>query len=125
MRGQVFNISPPLVNTSKLTYQISHKAINAIDAVYVGGATVTAGSSHASLAALQAATVTGGTYDYYLGSGSAGAYFRLGSSPTQQVTCDATEGAASSNRTAAQIAKQVLLDAGVASGEISSRASAY
>jgi hypothetical protein len=122
LRGKCFNISPPLVNTSKLTYQISHKTIASIDAVYSGGVAVTAGTSHASLALLQAAAPAAGTYDFYLGSASDGAYFRLGSSPTTTVTCDATEGAAAANRTAAQIAKQILLDAGVASGDISASA---
>lgn len=119
LRGKARNIAPPCVNTSKLTYQVSHRQINSVDAVYVGGLALSAGTAHASLADLQAATVTAGQYDTYLGSGSDGAYFRLGTAPDNLVTCDATQGANAAARTAAQVAKQILLDAGVASGDIS------
>ena len=120
LRGQVNNISPPAVNTSKFTYQVSDKVISSLDAVYVGGLAVPSGSGHASLAALQAAAVTAGTYDWYLGGGGDGAFFRLGTAPDNVVTCDATEGASASNRTAAQIAKQILLDVGIDAGDIDS-----
>jgi hypothetical protein len=120
--GKVRNISPPLVNAGKLTFQVSDKQINSLDGVYVGGYAITVGASHASLALLQAATPGAGTYDYYLGSGSDGAYFRLGTAPDNVVTCDATQGAAASNRTAAQIFKQILLDQGIASGDINATA---
>lgn len=119
--GKVENIAPPLVNTSKLTYQIAANQIASIQKVYDKGVEITAGSSHASLALLQAATPTASTYDYYLGASGDGAFFRLGSSPDGVVTCDATQGAASSDRTVAQIVDTILQDhGGVDSGDIDS-----
>lgn len=122
LHGKVRNIAPPLVNTSKLTFQVSDREIDSLDAVYVGGLAISAGTTHGSLAALQAATVSAGTYDIYLGSGSDGAYFRMGTAPDHTVTCNATAGAAATDRTAAQIAQQVLLDAGVSGGDINAGA---
>lgn len=113
LKGKVENINPPLVNTSKQTLQISHYQINSIDAVYAGGVSVTPGTAHASLSDLQAATVSAGTYDYYLGSLSDGAYLRIGSNITNTITVDATEGNSDSDRTAAQIAKWFLLNPGL------------
>lgn len=51
-----------------------------------------------------------GTYKAFLDSG--GSYIRLGSPPDGQITVDATEGAAAADRTAAQLWKDVLGQAG-------------
>lgn len=110
--GVVKNIGVPCVNVPKLAFQVSDAQINSLDNVYAKGSTITRGTAHASLAALWAAAVAGGTFDYYLGSGSDGAYFRLGTTPTGTVTCDATEGANAAARTAAQIAKRILTGPG-------------
>ncbi|WP_165063929.1 hypothetical protein [Paludisphaera rhizosphaerae] len=118
--GKCRNLPPPLVNTTKLAYQVSSAEIRSIDGVYVGGAAVAAGTAHASLAALQAASPAGGQYDYYLGASGDGAYLRLGTSPSAVVTCDATEGATAADRTAAQLARRVLVAAGVPSGDVDS-----
>jgi hypothetical protein len=89
--GQGLQIPVVLVNTSKNTYQISRGAITSLDALYVqGAATWTPGTQHSTLAALQAATVASGEYDYYLGDDGDGSYLRLGSDPTGAVTVDAT-----------------------------------
>ncbi len=121
LKGFVENFSPPMVNTSKQTFQLSRYQIASIQNVYHGGVTVTAGTNQVSLAALQAGTPTAGQYDYYLGSGSDGAYIRLGTAVTKQITVDATEGASSAARTVAQIANWFLLNpGGVASGDLSS-----
>lgn len=120
LRGKAINISPPAVNAGKLTFMVSDKPIQSLDAVYVGGNAITPGTARADLAALQAATVSAGTYDYSLGSGAEGAYFRLGTAPDNVVTCDATEGATAAARTAAQVARQILLDAGISAGDIES-----
>lgn len=118
--GSVEGISPPLVNTADLTYQISDQAIDSVDKVYDNGAELTAGTSHGSLSALLAASVGAGEYDEFLGSTSEGAYIRLGSSPAGIITVDAAEGATSPNeRTAAQIASRILYGpGGLASGEL-------
>jgi hypothetical protein len=86
--GKVFNITPFFVNTSKLVFQIHTGQINDVVAVYDRGAAITQGSSRASLATLLSTTPTAGQWDYYLGSGSDGAYIRLGSSPSGAITCD-------------------------------------
>lgn len=123
LKGVALNFAPPQVNSSRLIYQISSKQIASIQNVYDQGANITAGTSRASLAALESNTPTAGQFDYYLGSGSDGAYIRLGSTPSGIVTVDATEGASSANRTAAQIAKSLLIDfGGISSGDVDSTA---
>lgn len=106
------NISPPLVNQAKACFQISRREIQSIEEVRMKGALVTAGTSRASLAALQAATVTAGTYDYYLGSGSDGAYIRLGSAIDGRVTVKAKQGADAAARTIGQICSNIFSRAG-------------
>ena len=86
--GQVFNVSPPFVNTSKLVYQVHDGLIEEIVNVYDRGVVLTKGSSRASLATLLSTAPTAGEWDYYLGSSEDGAYFRLGSSPSGAITAD-------------------------------------
>jgi hypothetical protein len=114
--GKVFNISPPCVNTSKLTYQVNDGAVNSIDAVYDRGDSLTFGSDFTTSALLQAATVSASTYSTCIAEG----YFRLGSPPTGTVTVDATEGANAAARTVGQILNRIALSAGLGTGEISS-----
>lgn len=106
--GKVYNISPPQVNTSKLMYQVNDGAVNSITA-YDKGVALTAGTAHASYAALEGASPTAGTIDTYL----AGGLFRLGSTPTGQVTADVAQTASAANHTAAQIIKAVALSVGL------------
>ena len=112
--GRVFNVSPPLVNTSKLTYQVSHGAVLDISAVNDRGLAITKGADFATSALLQAATPSAATYITCFAEG----YFRLGSTPAGQITADVTQGANAAARTVAQILKQLALDAGLPSGEI-------
>ena len=50
-----------------------------------------------------------------------GGYFRLGSSPTGQLTADVVQGSATSNRTAAQLVKAIVIGpGGISSGDVSS-----
>lgn len=56
------------------------------------------------------------SYDWCLDA--AGSYFRLGSSPVNEVTCDATQGANAAARTTAQVLKALALHRGVDSGDI-------
>ena len=108
--GKVFNISPPCVNTSKLTYQVNDGVVQDISAVYDQGVSLTKGSDFASSTLLQAASPSAGTYITCFAEG----YFRLGSSPAGQVTSDVIQGATSANRTVAQVLKQLAVAAGVA-----------
>lgn len=112
--GQVFNIAPIMVNSSKLTYQINDGAIQSVGNVYDKGIALTAGADYANVTALHAASPASGTFVTCLALG----YIRLGAVPTGLLTCDATQGAASSNRTVAQILKAMALKAGIASGDI-------
>jgi hypothetical protein len=114
--GQVFNASAPCVNTSKLTYQVSNGAVNSIDAVYDNGVALTPGTDHANSTLLQAATPAASSFDTCKAEG----YFRLGTSPVGQITADVTQGSTSGARTVAQILRQLALDAGISSGDISS-----
>jgi hypothetical protein len=97
--GSVINVPAPCVNTSKLTYQVNDGAVSSIPTVYDRGATITAGADFATSALLQAASPGAGTYITCLAEG----YFRLGSAPSGLVTADVIQGAAASDRTAAQI----------------------
>jgi len=87
-----------------------------VSAVYDRGAALSAGAAYSSQSDMETNAPSAGQYRVWL----AGGMFRLGSAPVGQITCDAVQGAASSNRTAAQVAKQILIDAGIASGDISS-----
>lgn len=83
--GRCFNIAAVPVNTSALIYQVHDGAIEAIDAVYDKGITLTAGTlTHTTLSALQAATPAAGSYDACLPFG----LFKLGASPVGRVTAD-------------------------------------
>ena len=112
--GECENFSPPCVNTSRLIYQISVRAIASVVAVYSNGAAITTGTQRADLATLQATAPTAGTYDWTLGNDATGegAYFRLGSSPANAtITCHAAEGVNAAARTPAQVARRLLLAA--------------
>jgi hypothetical protein len=113
VKGFVENIAPPMVNSSKQTFQISAYQIYAINNVYHGGLAITAGNAHATLALLQAAVVASSTYDYYLGGGGDGCYIRIGSTVAKTVTVDVTESSSAANMTAAQIAKWFLQNPGL------------
>lgn len=121
LRGYAWNFSPPLVNTSKMVYQLSSKQIHGIEWVKDGGVSYTVGTNRGTLSALLSNTPPTNTFDYYLGSGSDGAYIRVGSNPVQAVTVAAYEGSNAAARTFAQIAYRVLTeDAGYSSETISS-----
>ena len=109
------NFAPPMVNAAKQTFCISRDEVDDIDTVFMRGATVTKGTLHATLALLQAATVTAGQYDYYKGDNAKtvtdverGTYFRIGSALDGTVTCKAHTGATDSDRTMAQNANDIF-----------------
>ncbi|WP_217995126.1 hypothetical protein, partial [Methylogaea oryzae] len=110
--GSVFNVSPPLVNTSRLIYETG--SCKSVDAVYDRGAALTKGADYSSQSDMESNAPAAGNFRVW----PAGGYFRLGSSPAGQITADVTQGAAAGNRTAAQLLKQIALDAGIAAGDI-------
>lgn len=94
--GVVSNIGPPRVNASQLIYQVADKSVTIL-CVRDGGLGLTAGTARGSLASLQSNIPTPGGYDTY--AGSEGTFFKLGTTPVFQVTCDAREGTQGTART--------------------------
>jgi hypothetical protein len=110
--GKVLNITPVMVNSSLLTYQMSTDSAVAL-AVYDRGLALAAGTDYATLTALEAATVTAGTFVTCIALG----LFRLGQNPTGTVTCDAT--ASGSGATVGNMLNSVALKAGISASSIS------
>lgn len=115
--GKVFNFSPPCVNTSRLIYQVSARALQSVDAVRDGGVVLTAGAAYSSQSDMETNAPAASQYRVWL-AGSA-AYIRLGSSLVYGLAVDAT-GDTAGNSTCAQLLKRLALDRGWASGDISS-----
>lgn len=114
--GYGFNVAPPLVNTSRLIYQVSDAALASVDAVYDRGAALTKGADYTSQSDMETTAPAAATFRAW----PAGGCFRLGSSPAGEITADATAGAAAANRTAAQIAQAIVTGpGGIASGDVS------
>lgn len=117
--GQVFNAAAPCVNTTRKIYQLHDgSALQSVDAVYNRGAAVTAGAAYTSQADMETNAPTAGQYRVW--NSAAGCYVRLADNTSGTLTFDATQGAATANRTAAQLWRQVLQKAGIAVGSISS-----
>jgi hypothetical protein len=112
--GKPREVGPPCVNTSKLTYRVSDRAVDDISAVYDRGASITKGADYATSALLTAATVGAGTYATSFAEG----LFRLGSSATGQITCNPVAGGSDALRTVAETLKQLAQDAGIPAGSI-------
>lgn len=118
--GYCQTVSPPLLNSSSLIYGLNFdsdgntKAVSAIENVSDSGLALSldtgigTSGDFSDLASLQAASISAGQYATCLAEG----LFRLESSPAGVITCDVTEGASASDRTAAQIAKNILEDRG-------------
>ncbi len=82
--GDVRNLSPVLVNTSKLIYQACSRTTTLIGDVRGNGSVLTHDTpDYASLAAMEATAPAAGHYKCFQG------YFRLGSNPVGEITCDA------------------------------------
>ena len=113
--GAVFNAEPVAVNTSRLIFQVHDGALRDVTAVYDSGALLTHGDDYASQAAMEATAPAAGAFRVW----KAGGMFRLGSSPSGQVTCDAVQGLAPRNRTAAALFRTVLESAGLTTEQIS------
>lgn len=110
--GVVFNVSPPMVNTSRLIFEVG--ACNAVDHVYSNGAELTSGAAYTSQADMEANSPASG----YFRAWPAGGYFRIGSYDAQQITADVTQGATTAQRTAGQVLVGLAIAAGIPSSEI-------
>ncbi|MEQ8813536.1 MAG: hypothetical protein RLO51_16865 [Thalassobaculum sp.] len=116
--GEINDLSPPLVASGLLIYQLADTLIDGISEVTDGGDAITEGTDYASFAALAAATTTASTFDYFLGSDTVGfgndpdggAYIKLGTLPSFAVTCtfDGTTGGFAFTVTAVSIAYSLL-----------------
>lgn len=116
--GQVFNVSMPCVNTTRLIYQLHHgSALQSVDGVYDRGAPLTAGSTYTSQSDMEANAPSAGQYRVW--NSAAGTYIRLGTNSSGAVTADATQGANAAARTVGQLFNSILTYAGIASGNIS------
>lgn len=102
--GYVMNIAPPMVNTSRLIYQVHDGAISTVNAVYDRGVALTKGADYASQADMEATAPAASNFRVW----PAGGYFRLGTSPSGLITADVTQGASAAERTAAQIYGQLI-----------------
>jgi enamine deaminase RidA (YjgF/YER057c/UK114 family) len=111
--GQVFNASPPMVNTSRLIYETG--VCNSVDAVYDGASPLTAGAVYTSQSDMETNAPASGAYRAWL----VGGYIRLGLQPVNELTADLTAGANAAARTVAQTIKALALAAGLSAGEIS------
>jgi len=119
--GRCYHVPAVLVNTARLIYQVNSGPVQAIDAVYEGGAAITySGVDHASLAAIEAASPTAGQFDKCTALG----LFRLGSSATLRITADVRGDNAGGyvNRTGAIIRRILEARAGVATADIDTAA---
>jgi hypothetical protein len=85
--GLCRNLAPVALGDGGLQiYQLHARQVQAITAVYVRGAPITAGTQRATYAALAGATVAGGTYDWTITP--AGSFIRIGSDVDGTVTAD-------------------------------------
>ena len=111
--GVVNNMTPVLVNTSRLIYQVNDGAIYDIKNVYDKGAAFTRGADYASQSAMESTAPAAGEYRVC----KAGGYFRIGSSPAGLVTATVWQASPPYYTTAAQLAKDIVTNiAGIASG---------
>ena len=113
--GTVYNWSPPCVNTALLIYQVNDGAVSDVPMVYDRAEELTQEADYATEADLltPANEPSPGCYKVY----PAGGYFRLGSSPAGQVTCDIVEGTTAADRTPAQLYKRCLERKGYTSAD--------
>lgn len=112
--GDAQNISPYLVNTASLIYQISDKPC-AVSAAYSRGVPWTYSGAYATIADLQNVALNPPSNGFKVYSGAEGCYIKVGSVPAGTVTVDAT----TTKTRCAELIKTVALDAGIALGDIS------
>ncbi len=85
--GRVQNITPILVNSAKLIYQVTDGAMATVSAVYDKGSQLTRSVDYPTLADMIGIAPFPGEYRCQLSGG----YFRLGALPAGTLTCDAAE----------------------------------
>ncbi len=105
--GSVSNITPDIVNTSKLIYCLADKEVT-VACVRDGGAPLAPDTLRANIASLEANAPPAGSYDYVYDP--TGTYIRLGSMPVYGITFDADEDNTEADRTHAQVWARIRLE---------------
>lgn len=100
-------------NPYDLIYLVSNGALQSV-ALYDGGVALTNDGDEPDIAALRGASIAPGHFRTCLALG----LVRLGGTPIMTVTADPVEGATDAERTAAQIARRMLVDLGIPPNEI-------
>ena len=106
--GKAWNVPATKVNPFDLIYQVNDGPVSSIVA-YDGGAPLDPAADYASIAALQGAAITPGTFATCKTLG----LFRLGWQPEFDVTADVTEGATLAERYPAAIVARILAKMGL------------
>jgi hypothetical protein len=112
--GRVQNVSPILINTAKLIYQVNDGPVEYLPAVYDQGVPLTRDVDYATSAEMIATQPTPGTFRCWMQGGC----FRIGAMPVGTITCDAADKYLLSGtevdlgNTAAQVAVRILTHAG-------------
>lgn len=102
--GDCPNVTPDLVNTSRLIFQVNDGPVFDIPVVRDKGISLAKGADYASRADMETIGPDPGEYRAWL----AGGYFRLGSSPAGQITADVLEGATPADRTCGQLVQRAV-----------------
>jgi hypothetical protein len=102
--GSARNITPVTVDQFDDVFQVSSGALSAIPAVRDSGVSLTPTQDYPTLAALKAATLTGGQFATCLALG----LLRTGVRPDGSLTVDAAEGATLADRSAARIVRRMI-----------------
>lgn len=111
--GRIALMTPVLVNTSKLVYQVNNGAVDAVINVFDSGAYLSRGTDYANTTEMMATAPLAGEWRAY----TAGGYFRLGTSAFGQVSVCVAEKWAYLDCSAAGIIQRVLIAAGYSSAD--------
>lgn len=116
--GYLYNVSPALVDSSALIYQVNDGAIDMSTngRVRDKGVLLTNAGPVTDQAALLSATPTAGTFVFW----ASGGYIKLGSPPDGEVTVDAYATTPEGNYGAGVMIKNISIWAGISAGDINS-----
>lgn len=111
--GRIALMTPVLVNTSKLVYQVNNGAVDAVINVFDSGAYLSRAADYANTTEMMSTAPLAGEWRAY----PAGGYFRLGTSAFGQVSVCVAEKWAYLDCSAAGILQRVLTAAGYSSSD--------
>lgn len=111
--GRIALMSPVMVNTSKLIYQVNAAEIDTIVNIYDAGAYLTRSTDYSSQADMEANQPTSGTFRIW----PAGGCFRLGATPYGAVSCVVAEKWDHTQISAAGIILRILTELGWTSAD--------